>query len=111
MYLVVHLLRHSSFQNDSIKRWTGREHSILHLRAHLRFHFREQLKMHKNVKKKVHCTHQLMPHLAVQSRSAIEDTFYGAPNDSRRDLHKDVQKGACEVVLSSALEVALGLYL
>ena len=55
--------------------------------------------MHKNAKKKKHFTHQLMIHLTVQSRGVLQGTFDGAPKDALRDLHKDAQKGACEVAL------------
>ena len=75
----------------------------MHLRAYLRFLFREQLKMHKNAKKKKHFTHQLMIHLTVQSRGVLQGTFDGAPKDALRDLHKDAQKGACEVELGLRL--------
>ena len=72
----------------------------MHLRAHLRFHLREQLKMRKNVKKKIHFTHQLMMiHLTVQSRGALEGKSDGALKDATRNPHKDAQKGACEVAL------------
>ena len=71
----------------------------MHLRAHLRFHSREQLKMHKNAKKKMHVIHNLIIHLTVQSRGALEGKSDGAPEDALRDLHKVGQKGACEVAL------------
>ena len=43
--------------------------------------------------------HQLMNHLILQSRGALESTFDGIPKDALRDLHKDEQKDACEVAL------------
>ena len=49
---------------------------------------------------------QLMIHLTVQSRGATECTFDGATKNVLRDLHKDAQKGACEVALKCAFEVA-----
>ena len=56
--------------------------------------------MQKNVKKKIHFTHQLMIHLTVQSRGALEGKSDGALKDAtRKDPHKDAQKGACEVAL------------
>ena len=61
--------------------------------------------MHKIVKKKIHFKHQLMIHLPVQSRVATEGTFDGAPKGALKDLHKDAQKGACEVALKGSLEV------
>ena len=78
---------------------------MLHLRAHLKFHFREHLKIHKNMKKNMHCTLQLMILLTVQSRGVPEGTLDGSPKDALRMM------GACEVALSSALEVALELHL
>ena len=48
--------------------------------------------MYKNMKKKMHFRHQLMIHLTVQSRGALEGTSDGAPNDALRDLHKDAQR-------------------
>ena len=55
--------------------------------------------MHKNAKKKMHVIHNLIIHLTVQSRGALEGKSDGAPEDALRDLHKVGQKGACEVAL------------
>ena len=67
--------------------------------------------MQKNVKKKMHFTLQLMIHLIVQSRGAPKCKFDGAPKHALRDLHKDAQKGACQVALKGAREVAVALHL
>ena len=64
--------------------------------------------MYKNAKKKMH---QLMTHLTLYSRGALEGTFDGTPKHALRDLHKDAQKSACEVALWGALEVALELHM
>ena len=40
-----------------------------------------------------------MIHLKVQSRGAREGTFDGAPKVAHKDIHKDAQKGPCEVAL------------
>ena len=63
--------------------------------------------MYKNVKEKMHFILHLIIHLTVQSRSALEGTLEGAPNDALSNLHKDAQEGAFEVVRKGALEVAL----
>ena len=55
--------------------------------------------MHKNVKKKIHFTHQLMIHLTVQSRGVLEGKSDSALKDATRNPHKDAQKSACEVAL------------
>ena len=56
--------------------------------------------MRKNMKKKIHFTHQLMMiHLTVQSRGALEGKSDGALKDATRNPHKDAQKGTCEVAL------------
>ena len=52
-----------------------------------------------------------MIHLTVQSRAATEGTFDGATKNVLRDLHKNAQKGACELALKCAFEVALALHL
>ena len=59
----------------------------------------------------MHFMLQLMIHLTVQSRSTPEGTFDGAPKEALSDLHKDAQKGACEIALLGALQVALPLHL
>ena len=63
--------------------------------------------MHKNVKKKM----QLMTHLTFQSRGGPEGTFDGAPKEAHSDLHKDAQKGACEITLKGAFEIGVVLCL
>ena len=61
--------------------------------------------MHKNMKKRIHFTLQLVIHLTVQSRGALEGTFDGSPKDASR------MSGACEVALKGAIEVALEFHL
>ena len=48
--------------------------------------------MHENVKKNMHFIHQLMIHLTVQPRGALEGTFDSAPKNELTDLHKDEQR-------------------
>ena len=67
--------------------------------------------MRKYVKKKMHFTLQLMTHLTFQSRGGQEGTFNGAPKEAHSDLHKDAQKGSCEITLKRAFEVGLVLRL
>ena len=55
----------------------------------------------------MHFTHHLIIHLTVQSRSALENTFDGEPKDVLRDLHKDAQKGACDVAQKGHLRLHL----
>ena len=45
------------------------------------------------------------------TKGAPEVTFDGACKDALRDLHKDAQKGVCEVALKGAFEVALEFHL
>ena len=47
----------------------------------------------------------------MQSRSAPEGTFDGAPKDTFSDLNKDAQDVVCEVTLMVAFEAALELHL
>ena len=54
---------------------------------------------------------QLMTHLTFQSRGGPEGTFDGATKEAHSDLHKDAQKGACEITVKGAFEVALVLSL
>ena len=54
---------------------------------------------------------ELATHSTMQSRSAPEGTFDGAPKDTFSNLSKDAQDVVCEVTLMVAFEAALELHL